>query len=112
VKGNIYKMKNIIANIKPCMLDDVVFALHKISNFPGATISDVRSIGCYQQEGKGNPLISFSYPAFVHIEIFCSDQQAEEIVSTIKTNAHTGGSDDGGIFISSVDKAVNIQREI
>ena len=35
-------MKCIIAFIKPNMLDDVIFVLHKVEDFPGATISDVR----------------------------------------------------------------------
>jgi nitrogen regulatory protein PII len=38
-------MKRIIAVIKPNMLDDVIFALHQIESFPGATMTDVRGIG-------------------------------------------------------------------
>ena len=33
-------MKRIIAMIKPNMLDDVIFALHRIEEFPGATMTD------------------------------------------------------------------------
>ena len=38
-------MKRIIAMIKPNMLDDVIFALHRIEEFPGATMTDVRGMG-------------------------------------------------------------------
>ncbi|NOR10762.1 MAG: GlnB, partial [Desulfovibrionaceae bacterium] len=38
-------MNRIIAVIKPNMLDDVIFALHKIEDFPGATMTEVRGMG-------------------------------------------------------------------
>ncbi len=38
-------MKRIIAIIKPNMLDDVIFALHQIKDFPGATMTEVRGMG-------------------------------------------------------------------
>ena len=38
-------MKRIVAFVKPNMLDDVIFALHEIEDFPGASISEVQGIG-------------------------------------------------------------------
>jgi nitrogen regulatory protein PII len=47
-------MKRIIGVIKPNMLDDVIFALHQIEDFPGATMTDVRGMGLgfHRHEGK------------------------------------------------------------
>ena len=50
-------MKRITAFIKPNMLDDVIFALHKIEEFPGATISDVSgNVGSRRSDGRAAPL--------------------------------------------------------
>ncbi|MFH1217281.1 MAG: P-II family nitrogen regulator [Pseudomonadota bacterium] len=104
-------MKRIIAVIKPNMLDDVIFALHKIENFPGATMTEVRGMGRgFQRYVKENSHHSpFGYPAQVRIEIVCLESQTEEIVSAIEKSARTGKSGDGKIFISSIDEAVRIR---
>lgn len=103
-------MKRIIAIIKPNMLDDVIFALHKIEGFPGATMTEVRGMGKgfrrhVQEKLHYSP---FGYPQQVKIEIVCLEQQTEEIVSTIEQAARTGKSGDGKIFISPVEEAVRI----
>lgn len=110
-------MKRIIAVIKPNMLDDVIFALHQIENFPGATMTDVRGMGLgfrgHVKEHDQSP--SFGYPAQVRIEVVCIDDHVNRIVTTIENNARTGKPDDGKIFISPVDGAVRIstgQRDI
>ena len=104
-------MKLIIAMVKPNMLDDVIFALHQVEDFPGATMSDVRGMGRgfhqHLAENRQNP--AFGYPAQVRIEVVCPNSQAEEIVSTIAQNARTGKPDDGKIFIVPVDDAVRIR---
>ncbi|MEA3546239.1 MAG: P-II family nitrogen regulator [Thermodesulfobacteriota bacterium] len=104
-------MKRIIAMIKPNMLDDVIFALHKIENFPGATMTEVRGLGqgfrrYVQNKSTYSPL---GYPPQVRIEIICLEAQTEEIISTIEQSARTGKSGDGKIFISPVEEAVRIR---
>ena len=90
-------MKHIIAIIKANMLDDVIFALHHIEDFPGATMSEVKEIGCgfHQHLKKAQQTPSFFSPDRVRIEIVCNDGQLNEIVSTIEKNAHTGKANDG-----------------
>ena len=104
-------MKRIIAMIKPNMLDDVIFSLHRIEDFPGATMTDVRGIGRgVHQHVKENDLSpSIGYPAQVRIEIICHDHQTEEIAMTIEKSAHTGKPHDGKIFISPVEEAIRIR---
>ena len=104
-------MKRIIALIKPNMLDDVIFALHRIDDFPGASISDVRGIGRglhIHVDGDRKLKPVFGLPTFVRIEIICPTEQSEEIVSTIAREAHTGLEDDGKIVICPVDNTVCI----
>ena len=103
-------MKRITAIIKPNMLDDVIFALHKIEDFPGATMSEVRGIGRgIRQHFEDNRMVSsFGYPVQVRLDIVCHERQVDDIVTTIEKNAHTGKPDDGKIFISPIDEAVRI----
>jgi len=104
-------MKRVVAFIKPNMLDDVVFALHKIESFPGATICEVRGIGRgIHDHLKGTAeRRAFGFPVSVRIEIVCPTRQAEEIVQAIAREAHTGLPDDGKIIISPVDDALRIR---
>ncbi len=103
-------MKRIIAVIKPNMLDDVIFALHQVEDFPGATMTDVRGMGrgFHRRVEKRQQSPSVGYPPQVRIEIVCLDDQENEIVSTIEKNARTGTSGDGKIFTSPVDGTIRI----
>jgi nitrogen regulatory protein P-II 1 len=104
-------MKRITAYIKPNMLDAVVFGLHRIQDFPGATIGEVRGIGRGISQSKGNkdqaPRVGF--PVSVRLEVVCGTDQVEEIVATIAREAHTGMPDDGRIVISPVDDVIRIE---
>ena len=104
-------MKRIIAFVKPNMLDDVIFALHEVEDFPGASISEVQGIGSgkrdHLEHGDRTPFHAF--PRSVGLEIVCAADRVEEIVETIRKNAHTGLPDDGKIYISPVDDAIRIR---
>lgn len=104
-------MKRIIAIIKPTMLDDVIFALHKIEGFPGATMTEVRGMGqgFRRHVSEKRHYSPFGYPAQVRIEIVCLEAQTKEILNTIEQAARTGKSGDGKIFISPVDEAIRIR---
>lgn len=103
-------MKRVIAVVKPNMLDDVIFALHRIDDFPGATMTEVRGIGRgFRRKMEAEPdSPSVGYPEQIRIEVICRDDQLEEIVATIEQKAHTGKSGDGKIFISPVEETVRI----
>ena len=104
-------MKRIVAFIKSNMLEDVVFALHKIEEFAGASISEVKGIGCgmkdHVADHGGGPFHSF--PKSVRMELVCVNEQAEEIVAAIEERAHTGLPDDGKIYVSDVEQAIRIR---
>lgn len=104
-------MKRIIAFIKPNMLDDVIFALHEIEDFPGANISEVQGIGHSSSErlkhDDRTPYHALSKS--VRMEIVCSAALVERIVETLQLKAHTGLPDDGNIYVSAVEDAMRIQ---
>jgi nitrogen regulatory protein PII len=103
-------MKRIIAIVKPNMLDDVIFALHQIEDFPGATMTEVRGMGhgFHRHVEKRQRSPEVGYPSQVRIEIVCLDNQLDDIIAAIEKNARTGKSGDGKIFISPVDGAIRI----
>lgn len=104
-------MKRIVAFIKPNMLTDVIQALHEVSDFPGAAISEVKGIGRgisdHVKESNHEPF--HGMPHSVRLESICVDDMADEIVKAIETNAHTGLPDDGKIYVSSVEEAIRIR---
>lgn len=104
-------MKRITAFIKPNMLDDVIFALHDIEGFPGATISEVQDIGCGARNQSTHtdrtPLHGFLKS--IRMEIVCATKLTGKIVETIQHKAHTGLPDDGKIYISPIDDTESIQ---
>lgn len=104
-------MKRIVAFVKPNMLDDVIFALHEIQGFPGASISEVQGIGSgsrdHLKHGDRTPFHAF--PKSVRMEIVCPATRVLEIVKTIQEKAHTGLPDDGKIYISRVEDAIRIR---
>ena len=105
-------MKRIIAFIKPNMLDDVIYALHRMEEFPGATISETRGIGRTIRDPAretADQRRTFGFPVSVRVEIVCRDNQSETIAETIRTEAHTGLENDGKIVICPVDDAIRIR---
>ena len=105
-------MKHVVAFIKPHKLDDVILALHKIEGLTGASISDVRGIGRNggtEDSGQGQTL-SWELKPYVKLEVFCSDDLTEQIVSTIRSSAHTGLPSDGKIYVSHVGQAIRIRN--
>jgi nitrogen regulatory protein P-II 1 len=104
-------MKRVVAIVRPVMLDDVIYALHKIENFPGATMAEVRGMGrSFSRRVKESRAASaFGFPNQVRIEIVCSLDMLEDIVETIKSAARTGKTGDGKIIISPVEEVVRIR---
>lgn len=103
-------MKHIIAYIKPHRLSKVTLALHKIEGLTGMSALDVRGFGRGREKDEPHRIVEdlVDYVPHVKIEIFCKDEMTDEIVATIKKEAHTGLRGDGKIYISSIDEAIRI----
>jgi nitrogen regulatory protein PII len=102
-------MKEIKAYIKPHMLSKVTRALQKVKGLTGMSVTDVRGFGRGRAKGapRGDDDL-LDYSLRMKIEIFCKDENVDEIVSLIERTAHTGLRGDGKICVTPVEMAVRI----
>lgn len=103
-------MKKIEAIIRPGKLDDVKNALSECGIY-GITLSNV--LGCGHQKGytqvyRGQEVVTRLLPK-IKLEIVTSDQQADEVISTIIQAAKTGEVGDGKIFVSHIEETIRIR---
>lgn len=103
-------MKAISTYIKPHKLSAVTLALHQVAGLSGMSVCDARGFG--RGRAKDAPhriredLVDF-IPS-VKIEIVCPDELVDEIVETIRREAHTGLRGDGIIYVAPLEDAVRI----
>jgi nitrogen regulatory protein P-II 1 len=104
-------MKQVMAHIQPHMLDKVMDALHALPHFPGMTVSDCQGQG--RGLGRGRQFQPTPQTVFftkkVTLELICSDDTADDIVSTIARAAKTGHPGDGVITVADVARVVRIR---
>ncbi|OGQ94958.1 MAG: hypothetical protein A2521_13945 [Deltaproteobacteria bacterium RIFOXYD12_FULL_57_12] len=105
-------MKQVIAFIKPHKLSPVAMGLRDIPDLTGVSIGKGQGFGRGRARGKGHRIVEdeMAYIPNVRIEVFCSDERLEEVVACIATNAHTGLSGDGKIYVTEVVDAVRISN--
>jgi nitrogen regulatory protein P-II 1 len=99
-------MKQIIAYIKPLKLSATTMALHRIEGLTGLTVIECKGYGRGGARAFDEGLAD--YVPHVKLELFCTDDKVDRIVSTIQQAAHTGLRGDGKIYILPVDAAVRI----
>ena len=104
-------MKEIKAYIKPHKLSKVTMALHKVEGLTGMSVVDVRGFGRGKAKDAPHRIVEdlVDYVPHVKIEIVCTDDVVEKIVSVIEKTAHTGLRGDGKIYVLTIDDAVRIQ---
>jgi nitrogen regulatory protein P-II 1 len=107
-------MKKIIAFVRPNMIDNVISALHKVEDFPGATMSTVTTIvrGVHQRHQEQCEAPRFGHAPLVRIELISPDKLVDNLVVAISTSAYTGRHGDGHISITSVDAEIQIETFI
>ena len=105
-------MKQVIAFIKPHQLSLVAMGLRDIQDLTGMSIGKGQGFGRGRARGAACRVVEdeMAYIPHVRIEVFCSDEWLEEVVACITTNAHTGLSGDGKIYITEVVEAVRISN--
>lgn len=104
-------MKEIIAYIKPIKLEKVILALHHLDGLNQVNIvNDVQELGWKKSENMPSRKNEDGTDRVSHVEIkvYCEDQLADEVISIIQEKAHTGLRGDGNIYVSSIEKAVQI----
>ena len=103
-------MKHVIAFIKPHKLSDVTLALHRVEGLTGMSAADVRGFGRGRAKNVPHTITQdlVDYVPHVRLEAVCRDEIVEEVVETIRREAHTGLRGDGKIYVAPVEDAVRI----
>ena len=104
-------MKQIIAYIRPAVLERVTEALRAIDGLTGMSVMEIKGFG----QGKGascRDLDDTEITYFckkVRIELMASDAIVWEVVDTIRESAWTGERGEGKIYVLNVEEAVRIR---
>jgi nitrogen regulatory protein PII len=103
-------MKLITAYIKPHKLSGVTRALHRVEGLTGMSAADVRGFGRGRAKNAPHTITEdlVDYVPHVRLEAVCRDEIVEEVVETIRREAHTGLRGDGKIYVAPVEDAVRI----
>lgn len=103
-------MKQIMAIIQPHRLEKVEEALHRLDHLPGFTIFNAR--GHPRGKGPKGSFIAHEWAPDIHAQlvllIICTNEQAAEVVETIRKAAYTGHAGDGLIAVSDVFNVLRI----
>jgi nitrogen regulatory protein P-II 2 len=105
-----FRMKMVIAIIKPFKLDDVRSALAEIG-IQGITVTEVKGFG--RQKGhtelyRGAEYVVDFLPK-VKLELAVEEDQVERVQEAIIETARTGKIGDGKIFVLDLGQAVRIR---
>jgi len=104
-------MKQIIAYIRPAVLERVTDALRAIDALSGMSVMEIKGFG----QGKGafcggeRDMEITHFCKQVRLEIMTSDSIVGEVVDTIREKAWTGERGEGKIYILNVEEAVKIR---
>jgi Nitrogen regulatory protein PII len=104
-------MKQIIAYIRPAVLERVTEALRLIHGLTGMSVMEIRGFG----QGKGASCRDQSdteityFCKKVRIELMVSDAIVQEVVDLIQQKAWTGERGEGKIYVLDVVEAVRIR---
>lgn len=105
-------MKEIKTYIRPSAADRVISAL-EIAGAKGMTVIDVSTIGGWADPENSKLSIKYCerYSSSIKIELVCSDDDLEKLVSVILDKSHTGRKGDGKIFVSDITEAISIRTK-
>ena len=105
-------MKQVVAFIKPHLLSRVAMALRDIPGLTGLSIGKGQGFGRGRARSAAHRIVvdEMAYIPHVRLEVFCSDGGLADVVKCIATNAHTGLTGDGKIYVTEVLEAVRISN--
>lgn len=103
-------MKQIIAYIKPAVLERVTEALRHVEDLTGMSVTENNGFG--RGKGAGRKRVDSQINYFsrnVRMEIMVSDAIVWEVVDAIRQQAWTGERGEGKIYVLEVVEAVRIR---
>lgn len=108
-------MKLLKAFVRASQIREVVHALER-ARAPGITVSIVRGVGEDFDPRSLDPRIFklsedelCGCPEIAKLEIVCGADHIERLLDAVVAAARTGGSGDGIVFVSPIDRAVKIR---
>jgi len=105
-----WRMKYIVAIIKPFKLDDVREALSKVG-VQGLTVTEVSGFG--RQKGHTEIYRGAEYKITfvpkIRVEVAVPDGMEDQVVEAIESAGKTGEIGDGKVFVMDLDQAVRIR---
>ena len=106
-------MKEIKAFIRTDKLNKVAQKL-KENNFYCFSVFEGEGVGNYADPNKEYPSLRhpFLHNKVVKLEIVCEKEKVDNIVTIIKTFAHTGESGDGIIYVMDVEQKIKIKHAL
>lgn len=103
-------MKQIIAYIKPAVIEQVTEALMHVDGLTGMSVIDIKGFG--RGRGAFPSLINSQITPFsrnVRLEVMTSDAVVWDAVDTIRQQAWTGEQGSGKIYVLDVVEAVRVR---
>ena len=104
-------MKQIIAYIRPAVLERVTEALRSIDQLTGMSVMEIKGFGqgrgAFCRDERDEEITWFC--RYVRIELMVTDAIAMDIVDTIREKAWTGERGEGKIYVLNVEEAVLIR---
>jgi len=104
-------MKQIIAYIRPAVLEQVTEALRTVSGLTGMSVMEIKGFG----QGKGSVCggdkdedITY-FCKKIRIELMASDTILDEVVDLIREKAWTGERGEGKIYVLELLEAIRIR---
>jgi len=103
-------MKQIIAYVRTHKLPAIALALQNIEGLTGMSFSGVHGFGRGRAKDARQKIVRdlVDFVSMDRIEVFCSDDIAENVIETIINTAHEGLRGDGKIYIGDIADAVRI----
>ncbi len=104
-------MKQIIAYIRPVVLERVTEELRLLGGLTGMSVMNIKGFG--QGRGFGRRDVSGEDITYFRdngrVELMVSDALAVEVVDAIRAKAWTGERGEGKIYVLNVEEAVRIR---
>ena len=103
-------MKQIIAYVRTHKLPAVALALQNVEGLTGMSFTGVHGFGRHRAKNAEQRIVRdlVDFVSKDRIEVFCSDEIAENVIETIINTAHEGLRGDGKIYVCDVSDAIRI----
>ena len=103
-------MKQIVAYVKSHKLPAIALALQNISGLTGMSYSTVHGFGRSRAKNAEQKVVRdlVDFVTMDRLEVFCSNEIADQVIETVISAAHEGQRGDGKIYVCNVANAIRI----